>query len=145
MTAVRLQRGKVRQLLWCCLVALACSSDLEPSSPRVLVRQQVATGPEPLTKAIVQGDVVVVQGRFRLLQGCRTLRGAIEEKAGPLLLNVIATWSRQPCSRSSQQYDYEVRIGPLAPGSFQLIVVERTAERLQWPAPIALRTELRVD
>ena len=134
----------MRQGLWCCLIALACSSDLGPSSPGVVLRQQLAAGPEIPMTATVEGNWVVVQGRYSL-QGCRILRGAIEETPGALLLNVIATRPRVPCPESYRLHDYEVRIGPLAPGGLQLTVVERTEERLGWPAPIALRAELRVE
>lgn len=89
--------------------------------------------------------MLVVEGRFSLQDGCRTLRGMVEEQPGALLLNVVAGRPRADCPRIPAEYDYEVRIGPLARGSFQLTVVKRTEERLGWPAPIALRVDLRVD
>jgi hypothetical protein len=108
----------MRQQLWLCLMVIGCSSGLEPSSPRVLVRQQLAEGSPPLTTATVQGDVLVVEGRFSLADRCRTLRGVVEEQPGALLLNVIAGRPRTDCPRIPGEYDYEVRIGPLAQAAF---------------------------
>jgi hypothetical protein len=123
---------------------LACSSDLGPNSPRIVLSQQVAAGPEIPASAVVEGRFVVAQGRYAF-EGCRHLKGTLEENPGALLLNVIATRPQGYCSQNVGLYDYEVRLGPLPPGSYQLTVVERNEERLHTPAPIALRVELRVD
>jgi hypothetical protein len=111
----------------------------------VLVRVLPASEPARRTTAVVQGDVLVVQGRYALRGGCRTLSGEIEEKPGALKLSIVGHLPARPCADSSSAMDYEARIGPLAPGSFQLTVVAVVAERRRWVVPIALRQDIRIE
>jgi hypothetical protein len=74
---------------------------VEPSSPRVLVRQHRPAGEAGATSATVQGNVLIVRGRYSLRGGCRTLSGVLDEKPGALKLKIIGTAPRQPCAEES--------------------------------------------
>jgi hypothetical protein len=144
-TGTVLTRLRTLLLVTGCLGSAACGTELGPTSPRVLVRVLPASEPARRTTAVVQGDVLVVKGRYALRAGCRTLSGEIEEKPGALKLSIVGHLPARPCDDSSSAMDYEARIGPLAPGSFQLTVVAVVAERRRWVVPIALRQDIRIE
>ena len=130
---------------WLGLLATACSAGVEPSSTRVLVRQGRASSENRVTRATVQGNVLIVRGQYGAGGGCRVLSGAVMEKPGVLKLEIIGSVPSILCPDDPRPYTYEARVGPLVPGAFQLTVVTRPAELRRRPVPIALRTDLRVE
>lgn len=134
----------MRRCHWICLLVAACSAGVEPSSTRVLVRQRGASGEHRATTATVEGNVLIVRGRYGRGSGCRVLGGVVEEKPGLLKLEGIGTVSKQHCLDSGP-YDYEARVGPLATGAVQLTVLTRPQELMRRPIPIALRADIRIE
>jgi hypothetical protein len=126
------------------LLAVACSSELEPGLPRVAVRQ-AAAAPGRAPTAEVRGDRLVVGGHYSLRHGCRALSGRLEQKPGVLRLLIVGTRSAQPCAEGWSDYDYEAVTAPVPSGSYQLTVVHVAAEAARRPLPIVLRRDIQID